>query len=66
MNKYPTILKTLQGGEYTMKLVISKKNIHYKEKLFLATDIFRGFQFEEGIVEHEPITKLAEHSMGEV
>ncbi|KAK1370938.1 hypothetical protein POM88_037030 [Heracleum sosnowskyi] len=63
--KYPTILKTLQGGDYTMKLMISKENIENKEELFLATDIFRGFKFEEPSVEEETLIKPTEQSMGE-
>ncbi|KAK1380021.1 hypothetical protein POM88_026765 [Heracleum sosnowskyi] len=63
--QYPTILKTLQGGDYTMKLMISKENIENKEELFLATDIFRGFKFEEPSVHEETLIKATEQSMGE-
>ncbi|KAK1401125.1 hypothetical protein POM88_000730 [Heracleum sosnowskyi] len=64
--KYPTILKTLQGGDYTMKLMISKENTENKEELFLATDIFCGFKFEEPSVDEETLIKPTEQSMGDV
>lgn len=37
----------LNGKGYTVKVSISQANVEKKDKVFLATDIFSGFDYEE-------------------
>ncbi|KAL1831301.1 hypothetical protein ACET3Z_000952 [Daucus carota] len=41
--EFPSQFKTMEKGEYTMKLQIREFNINEKEEVYLATDIYKGF-----------------------
>ncbi|KAL1820259.1 hypothetical protein ACET3Z_015128 [Daucus carota] len=41
------MLQMLNGKGYTVKVSISQANVEKKDKVFLATDIFSGFDYEE-------------------
>lgn len=49
-----------------MKLLINEENIERKDELFLATDIFPGFEFAQERVEEETIMQFSGQSIGEV
>lgn len=63
---FPNILKQLENGKYTVKLLICKENIGNKNEYFLATDIFTGFEFTQTDDEEETIVKPTEYSIQEV
>ncbi|KAL1825879.1 hypothetical protein ACET3Z_012657 [Daucus carota] len=62
---FPNILKQLENGKYTVKLLICKENIGNKNEYFLATDIFTGFEFTQTDDEEETIVKPTEYSIQE-
>ncbi|WOG83496.1 hypothetical protein DCAR_0102671 [Daucus carota subsp. sativus] len=41
------MLQMLNGKGYTVKVSISQANVEKKDKVFLATDLFSGFDYEE-------------------
>lgn len=63
---FPQLLKQMQNGQYTIKVIIAEENIDKTDEMYLANDIFQGFQFEQELTEEETIIKLSEHSLGEV
>ncbi|KAK1396874.1 hypothetical protein POM88_006737 [Heracleum sosnowskyi] len=62
---FPTMLKILENEDYTMKLQILEVNIQKKSDLYLATDMFKGFNFDDDTQNEETIVKPKEYSAGE-
>ncbi|WOH00717.1 hypothetical protein DCAR_0520091 [Daucus carota subsp. sativus] len=58
---FPQILKDLLNQNYTVKILISDVNVLKDVKLYLATNICKGFH---DLAVHESETKQADHAQG--
>ncbi|KAK1353477.1 hypothetical protein POM88_051842 [Heracleum sosnowskyi] len=63
--KFPTMLKSLENQDYTIKLQILEVNIQNKSEMYLATDMFKGFTFHQNSLDEETIVKPTEFSAEE-
>ncbi|KAK1393470.1 hypothetical protein POM88_012526 [Heracleum sosnowskyi] len=63
--KFPTMLKSLENQDYTMKLQILEVNIQKQSEMYLATDMFKGFSFDGNCLNEETNVKATEISAGE-
>ncbi|WOH11283.1 hypothetical protein DCAR_0830764 [Daucus carota subsp. sativus] len=64
--KFPTTFKKLENAQSTVKLKIHKDNIGNSEELYLATDIYPGFEREEVNEDEETTIRPTEHSISEL
>ena len=64
--KFPSTFKKLENGQFTVKLKIHKDNIGNSEELYLATNIYPGFEREEVNEDEETTIRQTEHSISEV
>ena len=64
--KFPSTFKKLENGQFTVKLKIHKDNIGNSEELYLATDIYQGFEREEVNEDEEATIRPTQDSISEV
>ena len=64
--QFPSVFKTMENGNYTVKLEVANFNIQDTDEMYVANDLYEGFNFFEAVKADENVQQATEFSTGEV
>ena len=56
----------MENGNYTVKLEVANFNIQDTDEMYVANDLYEGFNFFEAVKADENVQQATEFSTGEV
>lgn len=59
----PTILKSIEGKQYTCTVQLSESNIKLKSCMYFAVDIFEGYELVENSDIQEPSNTITTNTL---